>query len=236
MDDRQERRHGSHRTTAQVLTDNARIFAAVPAMVTEHQNLIDSIALADALACAQGTNTKGVTEAKREFLRQMKMFTIRVAGALKYYASVNNDLTLAAKAKVVGSDFTKPRDELKDDVAQRIYDAALPLVGRLGNAGITEETLPAFLTRIEAYKLAVAGPEVARKTRRNFTELLDAEIRRADMICNDRLDGLMEQFRFEADDKTQTSFYNLYQAARETIDTGHRKQTLPSTPLVPANA
>ena len=41
------------RSSGQVLTDNAALFAAVPAMVTQHQNLLDSIALTDSLAHAQ---------------------------------------------------------------------------------------------------------------------------------------------------------------------------------------
>ncbi len=44
------------------------------------------------------------------------------------------------------------------------------------------------------------------------------------MICKDRLDGLMEQFRFQPDGITETAFYIAYHAAREIIDTGHKKK------------
>ena len=61
--------------------------------------------------------------------------------------------------------------------------------------------------------------------RRSKTELLDAELQRAGMICKERIDGLMEQFKTTAPD-----FYSSYGAARDIIDTGHRKQPPPATP------
>jgi hypothetical protein len=39
------------------------------------------------------------------------------------------------------------------------------------------------------------------------------------LLCKERLDGLMEQFK-----ETQPDFYNAYHAARDIIDTGHRKR------------
>lgn len=50
MNDRQENKLGMYRATGQVLTDNAAVFAAVPAMVTQHQNLLDSITLIDSVS------------------------------------------------------------------------------------------------------------------------------------------------------------------------------------------
>src|SRR4051794_24788748 len=98
MDDRQENRLGSYRTTGEVLTENAAIFSGVPAFVTQHQLLLDSVSLVDALAALQGTDTKGITAAKKEFLRQMKVYAMRVAGPMKAYASVKGDADLLAKA------------------------------------------------------------------------------------------------------------------------------------------
>ena len=70
---------------------------------------------------------------------------------------------------------------------------------------------------------------MARSKRRSKTELLDVELKRANTICKERIDVLMEQLK-----ATQPDFYYAYHAAREIIDTGHRKQTPPTTP--PANA
>ena len=66
---------------------------------------------------------------------------------------------------------------------------------------------------------------MARANRRSKTELLEVERKRANTICKERLDGLMEQFK-----TNQPDFYNACHAAREIIDTGHRKQTPATSP------
>ncbi len=40
MNDRQENKLGMFRTTAEVLTTNAAVFAGVPTLVTQQQNLL----------------------------------------------------------------------------------------------------------------------------------------------------------------------------------------------------
>ena len=53
--------------------------------------------------------------------------------------------------------------------------------------------------------------------------MLDTEFARADMILNDRIDGLMEQFK-----DSGTTFYSDYKKARRIVDTGG-----PSAPPTP---
>ncbi|MBA3650148.1 MAG: hypothetical protein H0W66_01375 [Chthoniobacterales bacterium] len=55
-----------------------------------HQNLLDSVALIDSLAQAQGAVTTGITVDKKVFQDQMVSYALRVAGALMAYASTNN--------------------------------------------------------------------------------------------------------------------------------------------------
>lgn len=227
MNDRQENRLGSYRTTGQVLTDNAALFAALPALVTQHQNLLDSISLIDSLAMLQTSNTKGITQAKAEMLRQMKNSAFAVGGAVEAYASATGNLALKARVHIVDSKFTRARDDVRDDIAQDIHDAANENVAALADYGVTAATLSAFQTRIDAYRLSISSPSVARSNRRSKTELLAVELNRAGMLCKERLDGLMNQFR-----ETQPDFFHAYQAAREVIDTGSTPEE-PATPPVP---
>ncbi|MEO7723076.1 MAG: hypothetical protein ABIU29_00065 [Chthoniobacterales bacterium] len=116
MNDREENRLGMLRATGQVLSDNAAVFAAVPAMVLQHQNLLDSVALIDSLAQAQGTVTTGITVDKKVFQDQMVSYALRVAGALMAYASTNNNNALLNKAKISDNTFAKARDDVRDDI------------------------------------------------------------------------------------------------------------------------
>ncbi|CAN5421582.1 hypothetical protein BH20VER3_BH20VER3_05530 [soil metagenome] len=48
-----------YQSAATIFSPNASGFVGVPAMVTQHQNLLDSIALIDSLAQAQSAVTTG---------------------------------------------------------------------------------------------------------------------------------------------------------------------------------
>lgn len=63
-----------------MLSANAAVFGAVLAMVTQHQNLLDSIALIDSLAQAQTAATTGITADKKVFQDPMVSYALRVAG------------------------------------------------------------------------------------------------------------------------------------------------------------
>jgi len=229
MNDQQENRLGSYRTTGQVLTDNAASFAATPAIIVQHGKLLDSIALIDSLAMLQTTDTTGITGAKKELQRQMIDMAMLVAGAAKAYASESENQDLKARVHLTESMFRGLRDDQRDDLAQGIHDAANDNLAALADYGIIAATLTALQTRIDAYRLAIPSPSVARSNRRSKTELLDVELKRANMICKERLDGLMEQFK-----TLNPDFYNAYHAARDIIDTGHRKQAPTTKP--PVNA
>lgn len=78
-------------------------------------------------------------------------------------------------------------------------------------------TLTALQTRISAYVEAIAKPRAERVKKSTATDLLGAEFARVDMILEDRIDGLMEQFK-----ETNPTFYSDYQKARRIVDTGGR--------------
>lgn len=222
MNDRQENKLGMFRSTGQVLTDNAAIFAAVPAMVTQHQNLLDSTALIDSLAQAQTSVTTGFTVDKRTFQEQMAKYALRVAGALMAYASTVGNATLRNKADINPSVFT----HVRDDIAQGVHDDANAVLADLADYGVTAATLSALQTRIDAYRLAIASPKMAQGERSMHTELLKQEFARADVIVKERLDGLILQF-----EETSQPFVMAYQNARKTADTG--STPTPPTPPTP---
>ena len=108
---------------------------------------------------------------------------------------------------------------------QDIQDAANEnIVALTADYGITAATLSGLQTRIDAYRLAIPSPSVARSNRRSKTELVKVELDRTCMICKERLDGLMEQFK-----APQPDFYNAYQvpATSLTPDTGKRRRRRP---------
>lgn len=156
--------------------------------------------------------------------RQMVDMALRVAGALKAYASSKDNNTLREKVDVNPTTFTRARDDIRDDIAQQMHDLANDNIAALGPFGITAATLTALQTRIDAYRQAIGSPKVARAKRSTSTSLLEAEFTRADMLFADRIDGLVEQFK-----NSGTTFYSDYKNARRIDDTGSQS-TQPPTP------
>lgn len=169
MNDRQENRLGSYRTTGQVLTDNAALFAAIVALVTQHQNLLDSVSLIDSLAMLQTSNTTGITEAKAELQRQMVDNAMAVGGAVEAYASTVGNLALKARAHIVGSKFTHlgkefvtAVDECFDLLAPK--PEAFPVVYRSARLGSYAGSLSRGVSRLSKFHQDRCGDSWAKES------------------------------------------------------------------------
>ena len=115
---------------------------------------------------------------------------------------------------------------MRDDIAQEIHTLGNKNIADLGPFGVTASTLSALQTRIDAYRGAIGSPRVAQVKISTATEQLEAEFARADMLLQDRIDGLMEQFK-----DSGTTFYSDYKKARRIVDTGSQGE--PPTPPPP---
>ena len=147
---------------------------------------------------------------------------------MKAFASVTDNKTLLEKANITPSDFRKLRDDLRDERAQEIHDLANDNLAALADYGTTTTTLSALATRIGAYTLAVPSTRTAQTQISTATQLLGAEIKRADMIQRERLDGLMEQFS-----DSNPTFYGEYKNARKLVDAKGGGKAEPAGPPTP---
>ena len=215
-----------YRAVVTVLDDNAAEYAGVAAFVTQVGNLKNSVDLIGQLAQTQTANTSGVTLDKAMLQGQMVDIALRVAGALKAFASAGNNAALRQQADINKSTFTRARDDMRDDIAQQMRDLANTNIAALATYGITAATLTALQTRIDAYRAAIGAPRVARAQKSTATDMIEAEFARADMLLQERIDGLIEQFK-----ESGTTFYADYKNARRIVNTG--SQATPPAPPPP---
>jgi hypothetical protein len=227
MTDPQENKLSMYRAVIQVLDANAAEYAGVAAFGTQVTNIKNSVDLIGQLAQTQTADSSGITLDKAMLQGQMVDMALRVAGGLKAWASDNNNAPVGQQANINKSTFTKARDDLRDDIAQQIHDLGNANVAALANYGITAATLTGLQTRIDAYRSAIGSPRAARVQKGTATSLLETEFGRADMILNDRIDGLIEQFK-----SSGTTFYSDYKNARRIVNTGNHSST-PDTPTPP---
>jgi hypothetical protein len=214
-----------YRAVAKVLVENASEYSTLAALATQAANLHSSIDLIGQLVRAQTKDATGVTLDKAMLQNQMVDMAMRVAGAVKAYASDTNNNALRQQADINKSEFVRARDDERDDLAQRMYDLANDNISALAPFGVTAATLSALSTRINAYVESIGSPRSERVKKATATEMLDAEFARADMIIEDRIDGLMEQFK-----DSGTPFYSNYKNARRIGDTGSQSQESPTPP------
>jgi len=145
---------------------------------------------------------------------------LRVAGALKAWASDTNNAPIRQEASINKTTFSRGRDDLRDDIAQQIHDLGNANVAALAPFGVTAATISALQTRIDVYRAAIGSPQAARAQKVTATSLLVNEFDRADMILADRIDGLIEQFK-----STRTTFYSDYKNSRKIVQTGNHSAT-----------
>jgi hypothetical protein len=218
-----------YRAVLQVLDANAAEYAGVAAFGTQVTNLHNSVDLIGQLAQTQTADSSGLTLDKAMLQGQMVDMALRVAGALKAWASDTNNAPVRQQADINKSDFTRARDDLRDDIAQQIHDLGNANVAALAPYGVTAATITALQTRIDAYRAAIASPRTAKAQKSTATDMMNNEFDRADMIIQDRIDGLIEQFK-----DSGTTFYADYKNSRRIVNTGdHSPATPPSPPAPP---
>lgn len=228
MTDKQENTLGMYRAVSKVFDDHSGEYSAVGALVTQVANVNSSIALISQLIIAQTKDTTGVTVDKRLLNTQMVDMALRVAGALKAFGSESNNNDLLAQATVNPSEFTRARDDQRDDIAQRIHNLANANIASLAPYGVTAATLTALQTRIDTYVNAIGKPRAEQVKKSTATDLLQAEFARVDMILEDRIDGLMEQFK-----EPNPTFYSDYQKARIIVDNTGGSAEVATPPTAP---
>lgn len=216
MTDPQENKLTMYRAVLQALDANAAEYAGVAAFGTQVTNFRNSVNLIGELAQTQTADTTGITLDKKMLQDQMVDMALRVAGAVKAWASENNNAALRNQADINKSTFTKARDDMRDDIAQQMHDLGNANVAQLANYGVTAATLTGLQTRIDAYRAAIGSPRTARAQKSTATDMLATEFDRADMILQDRIDGLIEQFK-----SSGTTFYADYKNARRIVNTGN---------------
>jgi hypothetical protein len=228
MTDPQENKLTMYRAVLQVLDANPAEYAGVAAFGTQVTNFRNSVNLIGQLAQTQTADTTGIALDKAMLNDQMVDMALRVAGALKAFASDNSNAPLRQQADINKTTFSRARDDMRDDIAQQIHDLGNTNVAQLAPYGVTAATLTALQTRIDAYRAAIGSPRTARAQKSTATDLLATEFDRADMILGDRIDGLIEQFK-----SSGTTFYSDYKNARKIVQTGSQPSTPPPTPPTP---
>lgn len=204
------------------------LWSGLAAFAANFNAFAGRVEIIQTLAKVQSTPREGITAEKAKVAGWLVDSTLEVAGAVKAYATVGNNLELLAKVDFSRTDMERLRDTETDDRAQLVHDVATKNLGSLGDYGITQLKLDNLQGRIDAYAAVVQSPRTARAEGRSITESLAESFRVADGILKNVLDPLMLQFK-----AGNPEFYAAYQAARVIIDQPGTHESPEETPAPP---
>jgi hypothetical protein len=155
----------------------------------------------------------GAAQLKERERKDLGTSVCEVIGAVRSYATKNDDPELLARVGYSASDVTAGKSS---DVVARcraIWSAATEVVTDLGKYGITPAKLTLLKKRIDAYDAAKVAPRQSRVKKSAATQLLRRLVRDSVNILRDQLDGLMVQFK-----GASPNFYEEYFASRVVVD------------------
>jgi hypothetical protein len=214
MTGEQENKNSMYLAVKGVLNENESKWTAMPAFVNATTSFFDLSDQVQAAAMIQQGNTKGITDNKQQEEDEMIAMTLKVAGAVRAFATVTGNQELKAQMKYSASALKGMRDSDLLNACQHVHDVALEHVDGLADYMVTAETLTQLNDEVDDFRQALAAPRNAITRRSEATSRLADLFKEADGVLNDQLDALMEMYR---EDKP---FYNQYQAARIIVDLG----------------
>lgn len=196
-----------------VLEKHNAVWSATPAFAATVTELGANIDALEAAVAKQVIDIRGYAISKAEAERQMVSLTIKVTGAAKAYAVVNQDQVLATQVNVTPSTFHRLRGAIVSQACQGLHDIVAPLTAELADYGITAEDLEALQTAIEAYTGLISSPRNAITARKGHTAEIGFLVRDTAKLLDKRMDALMGLFALE-----HVDFHREFFDARIIVD------------------
>ena len=185
------------------------------------------------------------TAARDDVLDAMIALALAVAGPLAAHAHAHGLHEVEAVADVTPRSFRRPRLVERPTVAQRIHDAARPLLAVLQPFGITAPMLAALQAKIDAAKAILHEPRTIIIDKHKATTDLAALFRTIDALLERRIDRLLAPLAlthpglharyFSARKMPRRPRASATPAAAETAATAApATETAPAAPAAPA--
>jgi len=229
MNANQTNKLNAHLAVKAVL-DGTEVWQSLPAFVTGAEELDEHIVSIQSLAQTQ-TSQSGASAEKAQSFQVLVDAAYEVAAATRACAVASSNRELARRVDYSRSDVGKGRDTEVVARCQDILSAATENVESLGDYGVTQTKLNTFKKKIEGFQAVQAKPRQGRAQSSSATKQLAELFREVDELLNDRLDGLVVQFK-----GSQPAFFNAYTTARSIVNNpgGRASKVAVVTPLAKA--
>jgi hypothetical protein len=206
-----------------VLQENAAKSASLPALIlsiTKFKELIGDIQTKSKEFNYAATG-KTIVKAESEDLLMEEL--IPAVSAVSAYAHATGDTLLAVRTAVTEHTLRHLRDTELVSRCNGLIELAEQNLEKLGDYGITADTVASVRRRLDAYAEALGKKESGVSERASVRKTLFDLFDEADELLSERIDALMQQFR-----KKETQFYNEYFQARNIWNMGAPRKPKPA--------
>lgn len=186
--------------------------SAFPALAAKLATLITLIDKIIAAVATQEEPLRGHIRARDQALADAMEATFAIAGPVLSYARSRRMPDLVANVRVNASAFRRLRRAERMRIAQRVHDAAEPIIAELADYGLTPAKLAEFQAKIDATQQAVNVPRSTAVAKRAATVELTRLFADADALLAE-IDPMLAPLRL-----TDRETHAAYVTARQVLD------------------
>jgi acetolactate synthase regulatory subunit len=192
----------------------------IPIIIAVVRQLEEIIAVIRQTAQQQaGIITQGFTVEKNKAINQLVAQCMKVVNVLYVYAFRNNNQQLLSKMSINKRMLYNRHDNEILTLAKNIAAETANHISMLMDYGLESSELDILNENITAFENLISKPQITVGERKIHTENLKQLFSEADSILYDQLDKLVTLFKTSDPD-----FYNLYNTARQIINTSKRSK------------
>lgn len=215
MNTKQENKFSMYLLVKTLLNTFNAVWAGIPGFVLAAGEFFGKIGEIDNAVQVQETSVKGYTQNKKKAKGKMVGKALKIAGALKKYATDIDDSALFEDVNFTESELLYATDTLVRERCLKIHAKAMLHAAALVPEGILAIDITELSTLIAAYETIIGSPSQIKADRKVATANLKVFIKQTDIILKQKIDMLMLQFK-----DSNSDFYNKYVADRKVIDLG----------------
>ena len=195
------------------------IWSSVKGFADAVSDLEEVVARIDVLLKVQ-EGKDGAAAEKARALQLLGDAAYEIAAATRSCAVTSGNTFLAGQVDFTRSQVTDGRDATVAARCEGILDTANGVSDLLKDYGITTAKLTKLRQRIDAFNAVQTKPRQVTSSSSAATRELPGLFQQAIAVLEDRLDGLVVQFK-----ESQPSFFNEYQSARVIVNSASGRST-----------
>lgn len=210
-----------YKTVQEVLSSNAPAWEGIPAMVSTIATFNEKLILLQELSLTVLTSTSGVRLLKDQNKKETIDLALKVAGGLRAYAAMNQQIELFAQLKFSETNLRRSRRTVLMTYLDVILSNGFEHLSAISAFGISELDLQELQSKRNALNTQLFSTRTAIIGRKAVGHEIEQLVAQIDFLLKNGIDPLMVVLKMD-----HASIYELYLSGRIIVEIGKRKQSV----------